>query len=364
MTERDILLNPGPVTLSDRVRDALTRADWCHREVEFASLTQSINSRLASIYEDSKGEYASVLLTGSGTLAVEAMLATFAPRGSKTLVVANGVYGERMAAMLTAMGRPMETVSTAWDAAMDLDAVEEALRGGAGISHIAAVHHETTTGRLNDIDALGELCARHDVTLLLDGVSSFGGEDIRFRSWNLKAVAGTANKCLHGVPGLSFVLAARESLESDSGDSGSVYLDLHRYYQTQHGDGYSPFTLSVQVAFALDAALDELNAQGGWSARRARYREISASLRQTLRELGVPTYISEEECSSVMCSYRLPSPGSYEDLHDRLKERGFIIYAGQGHFSDDMFRIAHMGAISDGDVDRLQQALTSYFSGT
>ena len=363
MTARTILLNPGPVTLTDRVREAMTLADWCHREPEFARLTRSINARLAGVYEAAADEYAAVLLTGSGTSAVEAMLATFAPVDGKTLVVANGVYGERMAAMLTAMGRPLEIAEAAWDAPIDLDAVEQRLSAQSSITHLVAVHHETTTGRLNEVAALGALCMKHDCALLLDAVSSFGAEEIKFRDWNLHAIAGTANKCLHGVPGLSFVLARRDLYLDDESSAGSVYLDLRRYFKTQHNDGYSPFTLSVQVAFALDAALDELRDEGGWMKRRQRYRAVANSIRETLLGLGVSTFIPESDCSSVMSSYRLPPGVAYAGLHDWLKRQGFIIYAGQGHFSDSMFRIANMGAISDSDVERLKQALASFFDG-
>ena len=147
-----------------------------------------------------------------------------------------------------------------------------------------------------------------------------------------------------------------------SGAIGSVYLDLHRYFHTQHGDGYSPFTLAVQPAFALDAALDELREDGGWEQRRLRYRQIATSVQETLLGLNVTTFIPADKYSAVMCSYRLPSDVTYADLHDRLKEQNFIIYAGQGHFSDSMFRIAHMGAIGDDDVERLNRALTSFFA--
>jgi len=363
VTTPTILLNPGPVTLTDRVRSAMCKADWCHREPEFAALTQSINSRLAGVYDATEDGYASVLLTGSGTLAVEAMLSSFAPVKGRTLVVANGVYGERMAGMLRAMQRPSELLSAEWDAPIDLAAVEEALVADPGISHVATVHHETTTGRLNALGDLGALCGKLGRALLLDAVSSFGAEEIGFRDWNLEAVAGTANKCLHGVPGLSFVLARREALAETRDSPNSVYLDLRRYYSAQHGDGYSPFTQAVQVAFALSAALDEFHEAGGWRQRRRRYREIGNAVRGCLRGLGVATLIPEEDYSSVMCSYRIPSGVNYDALHGSLKARGFVIYAGQARLSECIFRIAHMGAISDGDVDRLNRALTDFFDG-
>lgn len=362
MKNRTVLLNPGPVTLSDNVREALIRGDWCHREPEFADLTQSINRRLTEVYEKSARTHAAVLMTGSGTLAVEAMLASFAPASTRTLVLTNGVYGERMATMLQAMGRPMEVVGAGWTEPMDLRAAESLIESDPGITHIVAVHHETTTGRLNDVHALGNLCKQYDKALLLDAVSSFGAEEIHFEEWNLMALAATANKCLHGVPGLSFVIAKQDFFGQPTSECGSVYMDVNRYFHTQHGEGYSPFTLAVQPAFALDAALAELNNDGGWRARRQSYRSRASAVQSALQSAGVQTFIPVEEYSSVMTSFELPDGVEYAVLHDSLKEQGFVIYAGQGDFSKSMFRIANMGDITDDDLERLTSALTAFFA--
>jgi 2-aminoethylphosphonate-pyruvate transaminase len=357
MGERIILLNPGPVTLSPAVRSALTRGDWCHREPEFADLSKSINRRLAAVYGLDESNYASVSLTGSGTCAVEAMLATFAPRESTTLVVTNGVYGERMARMLSEMERPYDVVKADWSSPIDLAAVAERLSTGKDVSHVVAVQHETTTGRLNDIAGLGALCAANGISLLLDSVSAFGAEEIVFDAWNVQAVAATANKCLHGVPGISFVVARRDLLARSDIHPGSVYLNLHDYYATQHGDGYSPFTLAVQSAFGLDVALEEFFQGGGWQARRSRYLQIGTRIADHLAEAGVSAMLPAAERSATMYSYWLPPNTDYQHFHDVLKNDGFVVYAGQGDLSGRLFRIAHMGAILDEDVDRLLLSL-------
>ncbi len=359
MTQRMILLNPGPVTLSDRVRAALTRGDWCHREPEFAGLVREITNALAHVHPELSTAYEAVVLTGSGTAAVEAMLATFAPGERRTLVIANGVYGERMAGMMAAHGKPHRVLQQEWLDGVDVAAVERALRDDSSISHVAVVHHETTTGRLNDLDAIGRVCAAHGTELLVDGVSSFGAERIAAREWNLAAVAATANKCLHGVAGLSFVLGRRELWAAAPGRPGSVYLDLRAYHRTQHGDGFSPFTQAVQVAFALHEALAEHAGQGGWQARREAYTRRAARIGAVLGNLGVEPLIPLRDRSAVLWSYRLPAGMPYARLHDALKARGFVIYAGQGRLAAEVFRIAHMGDIRDDDIERLCAALAS-----
>jgi len=349
---RTLLLNPGPVTLSERVRQALLRPDLCHRESEFAELTLDIKRRLSSVYSQTTAAYETVLLTGSGTCAVEAMLSTLIPGTGKALIVTNGVYGERIATIVQLQGKAIAVVASEWHDPMNLFEVETRLAQDSSITHVVAVHHETTTGRLNDVAALGQICKRHQVALLLDCVSSFGAEAIAFDDWNLEACAATANKCLHGVPGVSFVLVKRSVFKTRSSAAKSLYLDLYRYYHEQQ-QGYSPFTQSVHGYYALQEALKELEEAGGWIARQQNYTELSQALAQGLQQMGIQLLLEESTSSCVLRSFRLPPNYSYDDIHDALKAAGFVIYAGQAGLRNCIFRIANMGDLNLQDVTRL-----------
>jgi 2-aminoethylphosphonate-pyruvate transaminase len=138
-----------------------------------------------------------------------------------------------------------------------------------------------------------------------------------------------------------------------------VYLDLHAYHRAQHGDGFSPFTQAVQVAFALGEALAEHREQGGWQSRRETYLQRATRIGAALATLGVATLIPASQCSVVLRSYRLPDGVTYQRLHDELKRNGFVIYAGQGQLAASIFRIAHMGDIGNDDIERLCAALTA-----
>jgi 2-aminoethylphosphonate-pyruvate transaminase len=219
-------------------------------------------------------------------------------------------------------------------------------------SAVLAVHHETTTGRLNRLDELGALCRAAGVPLLLDAVSSFGAESIDWSGWHVGAVASTANKCLHGVPGVAFVIADRALLHARRGSAPSVYLDLQRYHAEQV-TGDSPFTQAVHACFALDEALDELADEGGWRARRDRYRARSNRLRTGLASIGIDALLPASDSASMLTAFRLPQGVTYRALHDRLKDAGYVIYAGQQRLADSIFRIATMGAIQDTDLDRV-----------
>ncbi|QIR39094.1 2-aminoethylphosphonate aminotransferase [Tolypothrix sp. PCC 7910] len=360
INHRNILLNPGPVTLSERVRQALLREDLCHREPEFAQLMLDIKSRLVSVYPEAVGNYEAIVLTGSGTCAVEAMLSSLISQSGKALIVTNGVYGERMAKMVKIHQKNLVVVTSSWEEPMNYDAVEQCLNQDSSFTHVVAVHHETTTGRLNDIAKLGEICRSRNVALLLDCVSSFGAENIKFSEWNLEACAATANKCLHGVPGLSFVLVKKSVFESRPTAASSLYLDLYGYHKQQL-EGYSPFTQSVQVSYALQEALKELAEQGGWETRQNLYRNHSQTIQNRLALIGIETFLEPLSYSCVLKSYKLPLGYSYEYIHDYLKKSKFIIYAGQGGLEKKTFRIANMGNINNDDIEYLCLLLEKSF---
>ncbi|KVQ09275.1 2-aminoethylphosphonate aminotransferase [Burkholderia ubonensis] len=344
-----LLLNPGPVTLTERVRRSLLQPDLCHRESEFFDLQDEARARLVAAYGLDPAEWAAVLMTGSGTAAVESMIAALVPQRGKLLVIENGVYGERIAQIATQYAIAHEVLKHEWMQAPDLAQIAARLDAG-GFSHVAVIHHETTTGRLNDLGAIADVCRARGVKLLVDGVSSFGAEAIDFAGGDIDAVAATANKCLHGVPGAAFVIVRRSALAQAA--SRTYYLDLGRLAKLQDQRN-TPFTPSVHAYYALVEALREFDEAGGWRARHARYKALADQAQAGLAARGMPLVLPEGASSVVLRAYRLPQGVTYEQLHDGLKARGFVIYAGQGGLSKELFRISTMGAIEAVDVERL-----------
>lgn len=350
-----LLLNPGPVTLTERVRRSLLQPDLCHRESEFFDLQDEARARLVAAYELDPAEWAAVLMTGSGTAAVESMIAALVPQDGKLLVIENGVYGERITQIATQYGIAHEVLKHEWMQAPDLAQIAARLDAG-GYSHVAVIHHETTTGRLNDLGAIAGVCRSRGVKMLVDGVSSFGAEAIDFAGGDIDAVAATANKCLHGVPGAAFVIVRRSALAKAA--SRTYYLDLGRLAKLQDQRN-TPFTPSVHAYYALVEALREFDEAGGWRARHAHYKALADQAQAGLAARGMSLVLPEGESSVVLRAYRLPQGVTYETLHDGLKARGFVIYAGQGGLSKELFRISTMGAIQAADVDRLLEGFTA-----
>jgi 2-aminoethylphosphonate-pyruvate transaminase len=282
---RYILLNPGPVSISDPVRKAAVASDLCHREPEYFALQDRIRNGLLGVYGCEATQWSSVLLGGSGTTALEAMLSSLVPRDARLLVIENGVYAERISRIAEIHGIEYESIHHDWTEAIDFEKIEAAL-SGESFTHVAAVHHETTTGRLNDMARLARLCDQHGAGLLLDTVSSFGAEPIPFKSPALVACAATADRCLHGIPGLCFVICRRASLEKASEPPRSLYLHLPLWASEQDQMG-TPFTPPVNGLLALDKSLAELAGEGGWKGRHAKYTNLANQVRRTLGRLGV-----------------------------------------------------------------------------
>jgi 2-aminoethylphosphonate-pyruvate transaminase len=356
-----ILLNPGPVTLSDRVRRALLQPDLCHREPEFFQLQDRIRHGLLEVYELSGDAYAAILITGSGTAAVEAMLISMIPQQGHLAVVENGVYGERMTNIAQRYGIPTTPIQHEWLAPIDTARVADNLANNPTVTHLAVVHHETTSGRLNQLEAIAELCVDRGIKMLVDTVSSFGAEYIDFARWPLAACAATANKCLHGIPGVSFVVVDRTALAAADNPARSLYLDLANYCH-QQDQGGTPFTQSIPAFYALSEALAELNEQGGRDGRRQTYERRISRVRETLTRLEIKSLLPAEDCSVVLHGFYLPANFTYQRLHDDLKNEGFVIYAGQGELAKTLFRIATMGDISEADIERLLAALRNSIS--
>jgi 2-aminoethylphosphonate-pyruvate transaminase len=345
-----ILLNPGPVNVSPRVTAALGRGDLCHREPEAYALLDSIRGRLATAFAPAGG-FTPVLVTGSGTAALEMAVASVLSPAGRLVVVSNGVYGERIAAMAVAHRLPHDVVAGEWTARPDLDAIERAARAPA-VEAIAVVHHETTTGLLNPVAEIGAIARRHGKLLVVDSISGLAGDALDFEAANADLVVGTANKCIQGLPGMAFVLARSTVLERLAAHPPrSIYLSLGTYAKNP-----MPFTPAVQAGYALDEALAEL-LEEGVAARIDRYARAAHQLRTGFERLGLACMLPPELRSNSITALRFPAGRTYEALHDGLKARGFVVYEGQGRLAREVFRVANMGHLTPADFDGFLTAL-------
>ena len=345
-----ILLNPGPVNVSERVRQALLKPDICHRESEFLDLLQGIQHKLLRAFvPGAESDYAAVVVTGSGTAAVEAALFSSIPHGKRILVLNNGVYGERMTAMVAAHKIGIPEIKMDWLKRPDPAQLVRALQQHPEVGAVAMVHHETTTGLINPVAEIAEIVDGHNRVFLLDSVSGLGGEAIDISGSFIYMVAGTAGKCIQGFPGVSFVLVRKGFIDKmKTYPKRSAYLHLP-HYVNEDGKPNVPYTPAVQLYYAFDEALNEL-LEEGVENRIQRFQHAAGIIRSGLGQLGIKPLVPEEHQSNSITAFHLPEGMTYPVLHDELKRRGYIIYAGQGQLESGIFRVANIGVLAEKDL--------------
>ena len=348
------MLNPGPANTSATVKQALVIPDLCHREPEFFQVMRQCREDLVRL-AGAGPDFVAVTFTGSGTAAVEAVLCSVVPRDRVLLIVDNGVYGRRMVQIAEAHRIPTEVIRLDNFTPVAPADVEARLKARPEVSHVALIHHETTTGLLNPVSAVVDVAGRHGRRVIVDAMSSLFGEPLEIGQAGLDFVVASTNKCLQGIPGVSFVLCRRSAVEALKGaEPRSLYLDLYSHYAAQEQDN-TPFTPAVQVFHALGQALRELEAEG-LQARIKRYAENARVLREGMARLGFEILVPEGARSNILTTFRLLPGLTYEALHDQMKRRGYIIYAGQGEIRKFAFRVSNMGTLVPADMERVVSA--------
>ena len=207
-SEREpLLLTPGPLTTSRTTREAMLR-DWGSRDTDFIALNARVRDRLVDM-AGARGSHVCVPVQGSGTFAIEATVGTLLPRDGKMLVLVNGAYGKRIMRICQMIGRAHAAIETAEDVPNDVAALDAALAADRSISHVAAIHCETTSGILNPIAAIAETVARHGRSLMIDAMSAFGAIPLDATKVPFDALVASSNKCIEGLPGVGYAKSAR-----------------------------------------------------------------------------------------------------------------------------------------------------------
>lgn len=357
MTSDKLLFTPGPLTTSETVKQAMLH-DLGSRDARFIEVIAAIRRRLLQLGGVSDGDFEAVLMQGSGTFAIESVISSVVPRDGKLLVVINGAYGRRMAQIAKTLTIPTEPILSPEAQAIDPKQIENVLASDPGITHVGTVHCETTTGILNPVQEVGKIVHGLRRIFIVDAMSSFGGVAVDIRSWGIDFLISSANKCIQGVPGFGFVLARRALLAEAEGRARSVSLDLFSQWKGLETNGQFRFTPPTHVLLAFWQALQELEQEGGITARAERYAENQKILVAGMKELSFEPYLAPEHQSHVITSFRYLAHPRFEftDFYKRLSDKGYVIYPGKLTDSD-CFRIGTIGHIFPKDVRMLLVAI-------
>lgn len=348
------LLTPGPLTTAYSVKEAMLR-DWGSWDGDFRAMTAQLRTDLLDLIGDTDNAFDCVPIQGSGTFVVEAMLASFLPRESKTLVLVNGAYGNRIAETLKYLGRDHTIIDKGDYLPPRATEVAAALEADPAISHVVVVHCETSSGILNPIKEISDTVYQAGRKLLIDSMSAFGALPVEVDAISYEAIVASANKCIEGVPGFGFVIGRKTELELAKGRSHSLSLDVHAQWAHMNKTGQWRFTPPTHVVAAFMEALRLHKEEGGVAGRGQRYTENRDVLVKGMRDIGFETLLTEPWLSPIIVTFFNPDHAAFEfqKFYDAMKQRGFIIYPGKLTVVDS-FRI---GCIGHMDAAIMQQVV-------
>jgi len=341
------LLTPGPLTTAYAVKQAMLR-DWGSWDSDFRAMTREVRDRLLAMIGEHDDAFDCVPIQGSGTFAVEAMLGSFLPRGSKTLALVNGAYGQRIVETLKYLGRDHVVIDKGDYMPPRGEEVAAALRADSTISHVAAIHCETSSGILNPLGEISAAVHEAGRKLLIDSMSAFGALPLEVGEIRYAAMVSSANKCIEGVPGFGFVIANKAEFAATKGQSHSLSLDVHAQWDHMNNTGQWRFTPPTHVVAAFLEALRLHEKEGGVAARGARYAKNRDVLVAGMRGLGFETLLDKNWLSPIIVTFFSPADPAFrfEKFYDLMKAKGFIIYPGKLTIAES-FRIGCIGQMDE-----------------
>jgi 2-aminoethylphosphonate-pyruvate transaminase len=355
-TTSPILLTPGPLTTSDRTRNAMLR-DWGSWDSDFNRITARIRERVLDIVHG-KGTHECVPMQGSGTFSVEAAVGTLVPRDGHVLVPSNGAYCQRLARICRVLGRKVTTIDYTEDRQVQPDDVERALAADPSITHVAVVHCETGAGVLNPLHEIALVAARHGCGLIIDAMSSFGAIEIDARKTPFDAVIAASGKCLEGVPGMGFVVVRRSTLEKCEGHCHSLSMDLYDQWVYMEKTTQWRFTPPTHVVAALDEAIAQYIEEGGLAARGGRYARNCKALVDGLAALGLRSFLDQSIQAPIIVTFHAPDDANYDfkTFYQEVKKRGYILYPGK-LTQVETFRVGCMGHFGEAGIPGAVEAI-------
>ena len=349
MQDKLTLMIPGPTPVPETVLKAMGRHPIGHRSGEFQEVVKRTTEQLRWLHQTSSDV---LVITGSGTAAMEAGIINTLSRGDKVLCGDNGKFGERWVKVAKAYGLEVEVVKAEWGQPLDPEAFRAALEADTAkaIKAVILTHSETSTGVINDLESISKHVKAHGTALTIaDCVTSLGATNVPMDAWGLDVVASGSQKGYMMPPGLSFVAMSPKAWEAyERSDLPKFYLDLGPYRKTAAKNS-NPFTPAVNLYFALEAALEMMQAEGleAIFSRHARHRAASQA---GMKAMGLPLYAAEGYGSPAITAVA-PEGIDAEQLRKAVKDRFDILLAGgQDHLKGKVFRIGHLGFVCDRDV--------------
>jgi aspartate aminotransferase-like enzyme len=349
MQDKLSLMIPGPTPVPETVLQAMGRHPIGHRSADFQKIVKRTTKQLQWLHQTTGDVLA---ITGSGTAAMEAGIINVLSKGEKVLCGDNGKFGERWVKLARAYGLDVQVIQAEWGQPLDPEAFRAALEADTAkaIKAVILTHSETSTGVINDLETIAKHARAHGTALTIaDCVTSLGACNVPMDEWGLDVIGSGSQKGYMMPPGLAFVAMSERAWEAyGRSDLPKFYLDLGKYRKSAQADS-NPFTPAINLYFALEAALEMMQAEGleAIFERHARHR---AAAQAGMEAMGLPLYAAEGHGSPAITAVA-PEGIDAEALRKAVKEKFDILLAGgQDHLKGKVFRIGHLGFVCDRDV--------------
>jgi aspartate aminotransferase-like enzyme len=343
---------PGPTPLPEPVREAGGRQMVNHRGPEFKALLERLTARLKAAFRTQNDI---LILTASGTGGLEAAVVNHLSVGDPVLVISIGAFGDRFAKIATRYGADVTAVAVEWGQAAEPSqvarALEEMAEAGRPARAVLLTHNETSTGVTNPLEALASAVrqAAPDALLLVDAISGLGAIPFETDAWGLDVVVTGSQKSWMVPPGLAMIsVSPRAWAASERATMPRFYFDL-REHQVSVAKGETPWTPAVGVCFALDVALEMMEAEG-YEAIFARHAACGAATRAGLAALGFSLFADPRHASDTVTAAHVPDDVEWSALGRALRSRGLVVAGGQGKLSGRIFRVGHLGAVTVNEI--------------
>ena len=346
---------PGPTPVPDSVLKAMAQDMINHRGPEFSVLLQRITAKLKAVFQTENDLF---ILTGSGTGAMEAAVVNVLYPGERVLVAANGFFGERFADVARAFGADVVPLGFPWGAAVDASAVDTALARDPSITTVFVTHNETSTGITNDLGAIARVVKARDRLLVVDAVSSLGAIDLPVDKWGCDVVLTCSQKAWMVPPGLAFVSVSPRAWEA------AKKAKLPRYYWDfaqakkflEHHQ--TPATPAVSLMFALDKALDLMEAEGIQNVFR-RHERIGEYTRREIVGMGLGLLAADVKyASNTVTAVNVPQNINGRELLRVLRTEYDVVMApGQGPLTEKIIRVTHLGYVNEMEMEQALRSL-------
>jgi aspartate aminotransferase-like enzyme len=349
MQDKNMLMIPGPTPVPEKVLLAMAAHPIGHRSGDFSKVIAELTENLKWVHQTANDV---VMLTASGTGAMEAGIINFLSPSDRVLVGNNGKFGDRWAKLSKAFGLAVAEITAQWGQPLDPEAFRAQLEADTDkqIKAVIVTHSETSTGVLNDLATINQYVKNHGQALMIvDAVTSLGAVNVPIDEWGLDVVASGSQKGYMIPPGLGFVAISPKAWEAyKTAKIPRFYLDLGKYKKATDQDS-SPFTPPVNLMFGLQAALKMMKAEG-LDNIFARHQRLTQATRAAVKALGLPLFAADSAASPAITAVA-PIGVEAEQIRSVMKKRFDIALAGgQDHLKGKIFRIGHLGFVCDRDI--------------